>query len=290
MKKPDKKIICTYFKEQTNQPIETATELDIVIEAPFSSEDYCQAIFQKVLTIGLSESAAFLDHHCSLVKNPVLWINTLEKLLKENVEKFKTKILLHRQIKFISQIDLKRHELKEAASKPEKKHKKLNGYNTDKEYSFSSVKESLNTYETSDEKISFLRNQIFDYKQNPPDFLSTKEQPFDLQCSLEIERIEIQELHNQKIKNKKNTTGNGVKNVVNGDLKILCDVFFKMMSRVYDDGQRMLPWTIMQATEHICRSFCDADGASFNPLTVRTYLSASKPENRPKSDTEFNVL
>jgi hypothetical protein len=53
-------------------------------------------------------------------------------------------------------------------------------------------------------KYPFFRIKSIDYKQSPPDFLSTKEQPFDLQCQIEIERIEKQEIHNQKIKEKKN--------------------------------------------------------------------------------------
>jgi hypothetical protein len=67
MKKPDQKIICTNFKEQTNQPIETATELDIVIEAPFSSSDYCQAFFKKS-----SPSASLNPLHFLIITVPLL--------------------------------------------------------------------------------------------------------------------------------------------------------------------------------------------------------------------------
>lgn len=290
MKKPDKKIICTNFKEQTNRSIENANELDIVIEAPFSTEDYCQAIFQKVLSIGLSESAAFLDHHCSLVKNPVLWINTLEKLLKENADQFKTKTLSHRQIKFIAQISLKRHELKEAPSKPEKKHKKLNGYNTDKEYSFSSVKESLTTYDSSDEKISFLQNQIFDYHQNPPEYINTLSVPFDKLCQMEIDRLEKNEIMRSKRNSHKSDAPPQIKKLpFNGELKVLCDVFYRMMRKKTKGGKPMLPWNIAQASEFICNNICESDGSSLSLFTVRTYLSPSKPENRPKTHTEFDI-
>lgn len=290
MKKTDQKIICTTFKEQTHRPIENANELDIVIDAPFSSTNYCQALFHKILTIGLSESAAFLDQQCSLVKNPILWINTLEKLLKENANHFTAKTLSHRQIKFISQIDLKRLELMENTAKPEKRQKKLNGYNADKEYSFFTVKDQLTTYETLDEKIAYLSDQIFDYHQSPPEYINTKSVPFDQLCQMEIDRLEKHEtLRNKSNARKKDATIPYAKLPFKGELKVLCDIYYQMMRKKTKDNDSMLPNSITQITEHICNSFCYADGSLISPSTVRTYLSSSKPENRPKNDIEFDI-
>ncbi|KAF0130035.1 MAG: hypothetical protein FD155_1821 [Bacteroidetes bacterium] len=289
MKNLNQKLVSTVFNEYIYKINKSEIELDFVIDLPFTMEKYCEALFKKIIHIGLSESSAFLDYQCSLVKQPILWINSLEKLIKENLNHFDTRPLHHRQVKFVSEISIKRHELMEKASKPLRYEKKLNGYNAEKEYSFATVKELLVAYETSDEKISFLQNQIYDYKQSPPDFLSTKEQPFDLQCQIEIERIEKQEIHNQKIKEKKNALVTGKKLPVQADLKILCDIYFKMINKKSRNGKRMFPWTIAQATDHICNSFCEADGSALNSSTVRTYLSSSKPESRPKIEREFDI-
>ncbi|MDP2423754.1 MAG: hypothetical protein U1C46_06955 [Bacteroidales bacterium] len=54
------------------------------------------------------------------------------------------------------------------------------------------------------------------------------------------------------------------------------------------NGRAILPWTITEATQYICSTLCEPDGSSINPVTVRTYLSASKPDSRPKSHTEIN--
>jgi hypothetical protein len=181
----------------------TTDELTIVLNKGFSMHAYCQTLFRKVYTIGLSEIPAFLDHQCSQAKNPVKWLNSIEKLIKINVDLFDTRALHHRHTKLISEIGLKRHSLHYSITSHKADRKKLNGFSDDKEYSFSSVREQLPAYETTEEKIAYLHGQIFDYRQNPPDFLCTKKQPFDSQCKLEIERLQKQERLLQKINQKK---------------------------------------------------------------------------------------
>jgi hypothetical protein len=264
---------------------EKDTEFDILIEAPFSNEKYALALFGKIFYLGLSEIAPFLDHHCSLVKNPTKWLNSLEKLIKENIDLFDTRKLQHRHIKLISQIDIKRIHSNLSSSR----HKKLNGFSDEKEYCFLNVQQHIQQYEFMEEKIAYLHGQILDYRQNPPDFVSTKEQHFDAQCELEIERLEKQDQLLQKASTRKNSIKKGKMMPVEGELKILCDAFFKMMHMTTKNGKQFLSWTITEATDFICSNFCASDGTPFNPVTVRTYLSASKPDSRPKRDSEFTL-
>lgn len=264
---------------------EKASEFDISIEAPFSNEKYSLAIFEKIFTVGLSEIAPLLDHHCSLVKNPTKWLNSLEKLIKENIDLFDTRKLLHRHTKLISQIDIKRIQSKLSNARQ----KKLNGFSDEKEYCFANVQQQIQQFEFLEEKIAYLHGQILDYRQNPPDFVSTREQHFDAQCELEIERIEKQDALLQKASTRKNAIKKGKMMPVEGELKILCDAFFKMMHMPTKSGKPFLAWTITEATDFICSNFCASDGTPFNPVTVRTYLSASKPDSRPKRDSEFSL-
>jgi hypothetical protein len=74
----------------------------------------------------------------------------------------------------------------------------------------------------------------------------------------------------------------------NGELKVLCDVYFKMMQKKVN-GKPMLPSTIAQVADHICNNYCYPDGSLLSNPTVRTYLSSSRPESRPKSDAEINL-
>lgn len=289
--KPQPNVVATIpFKEHPYTTNADEGENLITITSPFTSQKYCDELFKKLLTIGLSEFAPFLDYQCTNISEPILWLNNLEKLIKVNISAFNTNHLQHRHTKLISQIDIKRHSLQEKNSQQgHKPKKKVNGFTADKEYSFCYVKDQSVKYETSDEKIAFLQDQIFDYRLNPPEYINQKELHFDKQCELEIERLEKQEVIQQKIKSHKTKTMSINKLPFNGDLKILCDIFFKMINKKSRNGQRTFPWTIAQTTDHICSSYCEADGTALSASTVRTYLSASKPENRPKSEKEFDI-
>lgn len=265
----------------------TPDEFTIIINGPFSMHEYCQNLFLKIFTIGLSEISAFLDYHCNQVKYPTRWLNALEKLIKLNVELFDTRSLHHRHTKLISQIDIKRLTLQQSA--PKRHHRKLNGFSDEKEYSFADVRDQLKNLETLEEKIAFLHNQIFDYRQNPPDFVCVKTKRFDRQCEIEIERFEKQELLNEKINQKKNAEKQGTRMPYNGELKVLCDVFRQLMLKSVPGGTTILPWNITQTTAFICNNFCHPDGSPINPSTVRTYLSSSKPENRPKGHHQIKI-
>ena len=279
-----------FFEHPFSEPtLTTPDEFAIIISGPFSVEQYCQNLFQKIFTIGLSEIAAFLDYHCSQVKTPSRWLNSLEKLIKLNVDLFDTRQLNHRHTKLISQIDIKRHSLQLSSTHVRKHRKKLNGYSEEKESSFTDVREQLKTYNTLEEKIALLQDHIIDYRQNPPDFICRKEKPFDKQCKLEIQRLEKQEALQQKARTRKNMIGQGTRLPYNGNLKTLCDFFYKLMKKKAPNGKPILPWTITQATDHICNTFCEPDGSSLSPATVRTYLSPSKPESRPKSQNEMEI-
>ncbi len=182
MESDDFKLVIIQFSEHPFILIPLENEFDILLNKPFSMEKYCNALFRKIINIGLSESAPFLDYQCAKMNNPVLWLNSLEKLIKVNIDCFNSLILQHRHIKLISQIDIKRHALDMPVSMNSSIiQKKINGFNEEKEYSFSSVKEQLSNYDTFEEKLSLLHDNIYDYKQNPPEYVSMKAQPFIMQ-------------------------------------------------------------------------------------------------------------
>ena len=289
MESDDFKLVIIPFSEHPCVFLPVEDEFAVLVSKPFSMEKYCEALFRKIIHIGLSESASLLDYHCGKVKIPFIWLNTLEKLIIENINYFDTRKLQHRHTKLISQIDIKRHALESASTNARPNKKKINGFTDEKEYSFSSVKEQLSKYETNDEKIEMLQDHIFDYRQNPPDFVCMKEQSFDKQCEIEIERIEKHETMLQKANAKKSISGKTIKLPFNGDLKVLCDVYYKLMHKKSRNGKPVLPWTITQATDHICNTYFDDKDAALSASTVRTYLSASKTDSRPKADYEINL-
>ena len=278
----------TTFEEHPYQASVSSNPHDISILAKFDQQTYNQQLFHRILSIGLSDLPDFLTYQCKQVSRPIVWLNNLEKLIMLNMDFFNTPKLHHRHTKLISQIDLKRTQLEKAQRK--KKSSLVIGYNSVKEYSFSEVKEQAQTYTTTAEKILFLNDQIFDYQQNPPEYINTKSLPFDKLCQIEIERLERKEVLAARIESQKQQTPANVKKIpFNGELKVLCDIYYQMMRKKTRDKEPILTQSIAQITDHICNAFCYADGSSISASTVRTYLSPSKPENRPKTDSEFDI-
>ena len=277
------------FDEHPYQKEPSSDKLVVTISGSYEPRKYAEAIFSTILTIGLSDLPSFLDAQCKAVKKPIKWLNQLERLIMDNIDAFDNSKLRHRHTKLISQIDLKRSDLEKLSSRSRPSTRVI-GYNADKEYSFFTVKDQLNTYETSDEKIAYLSDQIFDYHQSPPEYINTKSVPFDQLCQMEIDRLEKHEtLRNKNNARKKDSTVPFVKLPFMGELKVFCDIFYRMMRKKNKDKDPMLPYSITQITDHICNVYCYADGSSISPSTVRTYLSSSKPENRPKNDIEFDI-
>ncbi|MDP2424603.1 MAG: hypothetical protein U1C46_04325 [Bacteroidales bacterium] len=115
--------------------------LAVTLQTRFTTQEYSKALFQKIFTIGLSEIADFLDYQCAQLKTPGLWLNALEKLIKENVELFDTRRHQHRHTKLISQIDIMRHSLQMVQPQPRKQHKKVNAYTDDRVFCFATSRE-----------------------------------------------------------------------------------------------------------------------------------------------------
>jgi hypothetical protein len=282
-------ILTLNFTEYTCVLRSTFNDFEVVVFPVFTQEKYCVALFEKILSIGLSEVPQFLSYHCDRVHDPKKWLNQLEKLIKLNINKFSTPVLRHRHVKFITQIEIKRYEL--SHEKPYV-HSDLKPslLQEPQIFSFTEVKRHLKTLKSDDEKILYLQNQIFDYQQNPPTLIYNNRPAFDFQCELEIKRIKKNRPYKKKdLDDKKETSAPDIKLPFNGELKVLCDVFYKLMNTPLVDGRPKLPWSIAQATEHICKYYCDENGDPLSPHTVRTYLSPSKMESRPKKHKEMNI-
>ena len=265
-------------------------ELAILIDSDFSMSEYCKALFAKIISIGLSEVPLFLRYQCDRVKDPVKWINSLEKLIKLNVDFFDTKHLDHRHYKFISQIDLKRHELQTSLLVNHRTfhlRKSVSSFTEEREYCFRSIKDQLKDYPTYEEKIGFLHDQIFDYREDSLDFVSCKEKPFDVLCELEIEKLEKKESLIQKaeiLKSKKSPeTMPASKMKINGNVNYLVDVFYQMKER------NILDATPSEIAAIINRGFLDKKGKEIPLSTILTILDPSRVEKRPKEGKRFKM-
>lgn len=267
------------------------TSYDIVIEDEFSSEAYCRQLFSRILSIDLSKTEEFLEYQCQINKNPIEWLNTFEKLMKNNCIVAVKEDLKYRYLKYMMEIILIRKEFPHIKNKMLNmtKQEDLNGFTGNKIYSFCSVLEHTKYIHFTEEKILYLQRHIKDYKQNPPEFESNRKPKFDQQCELEITNLISTDELLQKVQMKKDRK-NGIssKLPINVELKTLCDIFYKLMKKKGNNKQAIFPWTIKETTDLICNSFVDMNGNSLNPSSVRTYLSPSKYESRPKGYKEID--
>jgi hypothetical protein len=281
-----------FYEHGKKRPSEHA----ILLTAEFTMADYCKALFNKVLDIGLSEIHAFLGYQCKLVRDPLKWINTLEKLIKDNKGLFNNDDLLFRRHKFISQFDVHRHRLESddlISTRTTDLHEMVNGFTDKKEYIFSKVLEHCHTLETNEEKIAYLQDRIYEYRQNPPKYIRTSGKHFDELCLSEIDHLKDKEeiLLKAEMKRKQSTAAIPPveKMQITGKLNFFIDIFYQLMHELTFNDKPFLMATDRQIAEYISRHYIDRNGKTISVKSVMTILEKNRPEKRPKNNKRFDL-
>ena len=259
-------------------------------------QSYCQALINKIFQLRYSQIQNFINHHCSIAKNPIDWLNKFEKLIVVNEKLFQKGSNESRHIKLQTYIELKRLKLRcdETQESPKRLNKKqINPESEERYFSFKEVKEELDRIPIFEEKIVYLTNQKFDYQQSVIDFVNKNLPSFDEQCTNEIERlIEVRKLEEQLTKKKTNyiqrpTLENKIK--INSNLNQLVDVFFQLNRELFIEGKPFLDANTNDFVALICNNFVDKDGHEISTATVETILRPSKYDKRPKSHKRIDV-
>ena len=259
-------------------------------------QSYCQGLINKIFQLHYSQIQNFINHHCSIAKNPIEWLNKFEKLIVVNEKLFQKGSDESRSIKFQTFIELKRLKLRcdETQESPKRLNKKqINAESEERYFSFKEVKEELDRIIVFEEKIVYLTNQKYDYQQSVIDFVNKNLPPFDEQCTNEIERlIEVRKLEEQLTKNKPNhiqrpTLENKIK--INSNLNQLVDIFFQLNRELFIEGKPFLDANTNDFVALICNNFVDKDGHEISSATVETILRPSKYDKRPKSHKRIDV-
>ena len=268
----------------------------ILLAAGFTMSDYCQALFDKVMTIRLSVIHAFLKYQCKLVKDPLQWINTLEKLIKDNKTLFNDDDLLFRRHKFIIQLDIYRHRLESEDLISKRSHdlnEMVNAFTDKREYVFSTVLAQSKTFETAEEKIAYLQDQVYEYRQNPPKFIRNLGKPFDELCLSEIDHIKDKEeillKAAIKLRNASPSELPVEKSQITGKLNFFVEIFYQLMHEFTFNGISFLLSSDRLIAELISRHFLDRNGKTISVKSVMTILEKNRPEKRPKNNKRFNL-
>lgn len=264
---------------------------DIIINEEINLKSYCTALLNKVFELPQSQFPAFINYQCEQVKDAVSWLNKFEKLLAINEELFTSKKSLSRYNKLYNLIEQKRKEVlsentKETKSKTPKR--LINAEAEDRYFSFHEVKTHTEMLTGFSEKIIYLTEEIFEYKQADIISVNNKLQPYDIQCSQLIEKLQTMRKMKTDFEKEQQekTTGStpSVKIKLNGPINIITNAFKQMMNNIKPNGSPYISYKIKDVATFICENFTDENGQPLSQSTVLTYLSPNRTDKDPNND------
>ena len=269
---------------------------DIIINEEINLKSYCTALLSKVFELPQSQFPAFINYQCAQVKDAVSWLNKFEKLLANNEELFTSKKSLSRYNKLYNLIEHNRKEiLSENAkeTKPKTPKRLINAEAEDRYFSFHEVKAHTETLNCFSEKIIYLTEEIFEYKQADIISVNNKLQPYDIQCSQLIEKL--QTMRKMKTEFEKEQQGKtisttpSVKIKLNGPINIITHAFKQMMNNIKPNGNPYISYKIKDVALFICENFTDENGQPLSLSTVLTYLSPNRTDKDPNNDAAVKL-
>ena len=286
------------FSEQTAVPKEQSENamFDILQESVIDNKSYCQELINKVLKLPYAKLPDFFSHHCDFVTDPIKWINKVEKLISENEEIFVSTTMRGRMMKCYTIIESKRKELEILRNRHTNINPPMQYINAECEeryFSFRDVKSKVNSMADYTDKIMFLTNEKFDYEQASIDFINPKLPDYSDQCQKEIDQIQhLIRLTDEFSKEQMQKNTNGIpfnKLKINCNINQLVDIFYQLHRELFSDGKPIIDGNINDIASVIVNSFTDKDGRELSTESVKTMLTPSKTDKRPKPHKRIDI-
>ncbi|VTP91617.1 hypothetical protein [Sphingobacterium daejeonense] len=286
------------FPEQTAVPKEqsNAPEFDILKEDITNNAEYCQLLMNKLLSVSYAKLPDFFSHHCQIALNPLKWLNKFEKLIAENEDLFMNTANRGRMIKCYTIIESKRKEIEYYASKHKSAKLSLQYINAGCEtrcFSFRETKSKVSELSNYTDKIIFLTKEKYDYEQATIDFISPKLPDFALQCQKEIDHIQhLNYLTNEFSGEQVQTRSAALpfnKLKINCNINQLVDIYYRLSREMQTNGRPTIEGSINDLAAVIVNSFVDKDGRDLSLDTVKTVLTPSKTDKRPKDHKKIDI-
>lgn len=271
---------------------------DIIIDEKITLQNYCNALIEKTFTLRQSDFPAFIDYQSGQVKNSILWLNKFEKLLANNQDTFITRKILCRFTKLMHLIEHKREEVQSSpvkALKIKTPKRLINATSDDRYFSYYEVKNHIETLPNLSEKLIYLTQEAFAYKQADKFSINTTLQAYDEQCNHQIEhlqtlrkmRADYEKEQRENLENVLSEKATTFKIRINGPINILTDVYKQMMNSPKWNGKTYISHSIKDITKFICANYLDELGNELSPNTIRTYLSPTRNDKDPNNDTKI---
>jgi hypothetical protein len=271
---------------------------DIIIDEKITLQNYCNALIEKTLTLRQSDFPAFIDYQSGQVKNTIVWLNKFEKLLANNQDEFILRKVLCRFTKLMNLIHHKREEVESSSVKALKiktPKRLINAISDDRYFSYFEVKNHIETLTNFSEKLIYLTQEAFAYKQADKFSINTTLQAYDEQCNHQIEHLQtLRKMRSEYDKEQQENVENVLlekastfKIRINGPINILTDVYKQMMNVPKLNGKMYINHSIKDITKFICDNHLDELGNELSPNTIRTYLSPTRNDKDPNNDTKI---
>ena len=273
-----------------------ASIFDITHDQEPTLENYCIALLEKVFTIPQSQLPEFITYQIQLNSDGTTWLNKFEKLLANNEELFITQKALSRFNKLYNIIEKKRTELQASSVKEIKQptpKRLINADAEDRYFSFFEVKQYVEKMESFNDKILYLNEEIFEYRQADIISINNKLQPYDQQCVQLIEKLQTlrkmrSEIEKEKeLEQEKKQTIKKLK--FNGNLNQLVDIFYQLSRELFVDGKSFIDASNGDIVNMIVNNFIDKDNNEISPQTVETILKPSRGDKRPKTHKRIDL-
>jgi hypothetical protein len=286
------------FTEQTTVPKEQSENplFDIVQEEIKDNSAYCQELVNKLFRLPYAQLPEFFAHHCNYVADPIKWLNKFEKLIAENEELFVSSTNRGRMIKCYTIIESKRKEIEQTGYKHTAAKLPMQYVNAECEkryFSFKETKNKVDELQNYTDKIMFLTKEKFDYEQASIDFINPKLPDYSSQCQKEIDQIQhLNRLTNEFSVEQMNKNKNGMpfnKLKINCNINQLVDIFYQLHRELFTDGKPIIDGNINDFVAVLVNSFTDKDGRELSPETVKTMLTPSKTDKRPKPHKRIDI-
>ena len=281
----------TVLKEQSDNAM-----FDILQEEIIDNTAYCQALISKVFQLPYAKLPDFFSHHCVFVADPIKWLNKFEKLISDNEALFSSSANQGRMMKCYTIIESKRKEIEQTGYKHTAAKLPMQYVNAECEeryFSFKETKNRVDELQDYTQKIMFLTKEKFDYEQASIDFINPKLPDYSNQCQKEIDQIQhLNRLTNEFSIEQMNKNKNGMpfnKLKINCNINQLVDIFYQLHRELFTDGKPIIDGNINDIVAVIVNSFTDKDGRELSPETVKTMLTPSKSDKRPKPHKRIDI-
>lgn len=273
-----------------------ASIFDITHDQEPTLENYCIALLEKVFTIPQSQLPEFITYQIQLNSDGTTWLNKFEKLLANNEELFISQKALSRFNKLYNIIEKKRTELQASSVKEIKQptpKRLINADAEDRYFSFFEVKQHVEKMEAFNDKILYLNEEIFEYRQADIISINNKLQPYDQQCVQLIEKLQTLRKMRSEIE-KENELEQTNKQIIkklkfNGNLNQLVDIFYQLSRELFVDGKSFIDASNGDIVNMIVNNFIDKDNNEISPQTVETILKPSRGDKRPKTHKRIDL-